>query len=152
MEKLTYMITYHQHTNWDKQKKIDELNGYLQDAYGTNTPIQFSVDGITSKETNSIRWSEVKNMIVDRNKNEVCISTHSNDNIKFVFTEEQYIHIASMHVHILAFVNKIKNTIKSTYSSSFQNIERAKQLLQELLLNEKKTTNSIGSHLDEYTY
>jgi hypothetical protein len=153
MEKLTYMITYHQHTDWDKQKKIDELNGYLQDAYGTNTPIQFSVDGITSKETNSVRWSEVKNMIVDRNKNEVCISTHSNDNIKFVFTEEQYTHIASMHVHFLAFVDKMKNTIKSTYSSSVQNnIERANQLLQELLPNEKITVYSEGIRLDEYTY
>lgn len=108
MEKLTYMITYHQHTDWDKQKKIDELNGYLQDAYGNNTPIQFSVDGITSKETNSVRWSEVKNMIVDRNKNEVCISTHSSDDIKFGFTEEQYTQIASVHVHFLAFLNKLK--------------------------------------------
>lgn len=156
MEKLNYMTTYHPITDWDKQKKIDEideLNGYLQDAYGNPTPIQFSVDGITSKQTNYVRWSEVKNMIVDRNKNEVSISTHSSGNIKFVFTEEQYTHIASMHVHFLAFVDKMKNAIKSTSHSSVQNnIERANQLLQELLPNEKITVYSEGIRLDKYTY
>src|SRR5690606_33311344 len=42
LERLKHMITYNRYTNWKKQNKIDELNGYLQDAFGHDTPIKES--------------------------------------------------------------------------------------------------------------
>lgn len=109
VERLQYMTTYHKYTDWDKQKKIDELNGYLQDAYGNDAPIHFSLDGISSKEVKSVHWTEVKNMTVNRNKGEAGITTLSGREIKFNFTEEQYTYIASMHVNFLAFYEKMKD-------------------------------------------
>ena len=107
IEQLEHMTTFHQHTDWDKQAKIDELNGYLHDAYGNDPPIRFSLEGISSKEVKSLSWEDIKIMIVNRKKGEVTITTNSGRELQFNFTEDQYTHIASMHVHFQAFYKKI---------------------------------------------
>jgi hypothetical protein len=87
--------------------KIDELNGYLQAAYGNDPPIHFTTEGINTKDVKSIRWIDVKNMTVNRGKNQVSIITTSDREIQFDFTENQYSDIASMHVHFMAFYKKM---------------------------------------------
>lgn len=107
--KHTYSYSLHcKQINWDKQEKIKELNAYLLEAYGEDAPIYFTLEGISHKDNKSILWEEVKTMILDKNKNEVYILTHSNRDIHFSFTEDQYNSIASIHVHVLAYLDKLK--------------------------------------------
>lgn len=108
IERLKYMITYNRYTDWKEQKRIEELNGYLQDAFGQDTPIVFKIDGIYSETVKSISWQEVEDMTVHRNKGEVIITSSSGREIIFHFSEEQYMHIASMHVHFLAYFKEFR--------------------------------------------
>src|SRR5690606_23545950 len=90
IERLTEMTRYHKFTDWKKQKKMDELNGYLQNAYGNDPPIYFTLEAINSKEIKSILWSDVKIMQLDRKNQEVSILSVSGQEIRFNYTEKQY--------------------------------------------------------------
>lgn len=108
IERLTEMTRYHKFTDWNKQKKMDELNGFLQNAYGNEPPVFFTLEGIHSTGIKPIPWAAINNMLVDRTNREVIIKTESGQEIRFNYTENQYTDIASMHVHFLAFFEKLK--------------------------------------------
>ncbi len=128
--------------------KIDELNDYLQAAYGNDAPIHFSIEGIFSENVKSIHWSDVKNMSVNRNENKVSISCIDKRGLLFDFNENQYPHIASMHVHFLAFYQKIAESVAENSvnrSTTIQtDLERATQILNELLPNENYYVTEAG--------
>lgn len=108
IERLREMMTYHRYTDWNKQKKMDELNGFLQNAYGNEPPVFFTLEAIHSTGIKPIPWAAINNMLVDRTNREVIIKTESGQEIRFNYTENQYTDIASMHVHFLAFFEKMK--------------------------------------------
>lgn len=110
IKRLREMMTYHNHryTDWNKQKKMDELNGFLQNAYGNEPPVFFTLEAIHSTGIKPIPWAAINNMLVDRTNREVIIKTESGQEIRFNYTENQYTDIASMHVHFLAFFEKLK--------------------------------------------
>src|SRR5690606_19391734 len=93
--------------DWKRKEFLDNINGYMQIAYGEKPPVYFGYEAIYSDEVKSVYWTEVENMLVNRNTREVVITTQSGREIRFGFTDEQYTHIASVQVNFLAFFKKI---------------------------------------------
>ncbi|SFH06050.1 hypothetical protein SAMN04489864_104365 [Pedobacter insulae] len=95
--------------DWNRKEFLDKINGYMKNAYRERPPIRFAYDQILSDRYKSLSWVDVDNMIVDRNKKEVTIKTHSGRELMFTYKEDQYSDIASLHVNFLAFFKEMLN-------------------------------------------
>lgn len=91
----------------DKKLIFDKLNGYMKEAYGMDPPVHFTYNGVESGDK-SIKWEDVRDMRVDRQKQKVIIKG-TQEAITFHYTEEQYTPVASVHVNFLAFLEKLNN-------------------------------------------